>query len=40
MSSLSSPNAAPEVSGLRANALAALAMLLVQYCLGMSVNLY
>jgi hypothetical protein len=40
MSSLSSPNAAPRISGLRANALAAVVMLLIQYCLGISVNLY
>jgi hypothetical protein len=40
MTSLSSPNAAPRISGLRANALAAVVMLLIQYSLGISVNLY
>jgi hypothetical protein len=40
MSSLPSPNAAPRISWLRANALAAVVMLLIQYCLGISVNLY
>lgn len=40
MSSVSLPNAAPRISGLRANALAAVVMLLIQYCLGISVTLY
>ncbi len=40
MSSLSSPTVATRVSGLRANALAAVVMLLMQYCLGISVSLY
>jgi hypothetical protein len=35
-----SPNPAPPITGLRANALAAVVMLLIQYCLGISVNLY
>jgi hypothetical protein len=34
------PEAAKRVSGLRANALAAVVMLLIQYSLGISVNLY
>jgi hypothetical protein len=40
MTSLSSPNATPRITALRANALAAVVMLLIQYCLGISVNLY
>jgi hypothetical protein len=40
MSSASSPNAVPRIRGLRANALAAVVMLLIEYCLGISVNLY
>ena len=40
MSSLATPRAAPRIRGLRANALAAVVMLLIQYCLGISVNLY
>ena len=40
MSSLPPPNPTLRVSGLRANALAALVMLLIQYSLGISVNLY
>jgi hypothetical protein len=40
MTDLSVPDAAPRIRGLRANALAAVVMLLVQYCLGISVNLY
>lgn len=40
MTSLSPQHAGPRVSGLRANALAAVVMLLIQYCLGISVNLY
>jgi hypothetical protein len=40
VSSVSLPNAAPRISGLRANALAAVVMLLIQYCLGISVTLY
>jgi hypothetical protein len=39
MSSLSVSNATPRTRGLRANALAAVVMLLIQYCLGMSVSL-
>lgn len=40
MTSLSPQRAAPRVDGLRANTLAAVVMLLVEYCLGISVNLY
>jgi hypothetical protein len=40
MTSLSPPNATRRIAGLRANALAAVVMLLLQYCLGISVNLY
>jgi quinol-cytochrome oxidoreductase complex cytochrome b subunit len=40
MSSPSSSDAAPRIGGLRANALAAVVMLLIQYSLGVSVNLY
>lgn len=40
MTSLSQPDARPRIRGLRANALAAVVMLLIQYCLGISVNLY
>jgi hypothetical protein len=40
MTSLSPPDATSRIRGLRANALAAVVMLLVQYCLGISVNLY
>jgi hypothetical protein len=40
MTTLSPERAGPRVTGLRANALAAVVMLLVQYCLGISVNLY
>jgi uncharacterized membrane protein len=39
-SGLSPQDAAPRIRGLRANALAAIVMLLIQYCLGISVNLY
>lgn len=35
-----SPKQTARVMGLRANALAAVVMLLIQYCLGISVNLY
>lgn len=35
-----SPQQTRRVIGLRANALAAVVMLLIQYCLGISVNLY
>jgi hypothetical protein len=35
-----SPQQAARITGLRANALAAVVMLLIQYCLGISVNLY
>ena len=34
-----SPQQAARIMGLRANALAAVVMLLIQYCLGISVNL-
>lgn len=40
MTSLTRPNTSPRTTGLRANALAAVVMLLMQYCLGISVNLY
>jgi hypothetical protein len=40
MTSPSSPNATPRITGLRANAIAAVVMLLIEYCLGTSVNLY
>jgi hypothetical protein len=40
MTSLAPPKATPRIRGLRANALAAVAMLLIEYCLGISVNLY
>jgi hypothetical protein len=40
MTSPSQPDASPRITGLRANALAAVVMLLIQYCLGISVNLY
>lgn len=40
MTSRSRPNATPRISELRANALAAVVMLLIQYCLGISVNIY
>jgi hypothetical protein len=40
MTSSSPPNATSRVRGLRANALAAVVMLLTEYCLGISVNLY
>jgi hypothetical protein len=40
VTSLSSPNATPRIAGFRANALAAVVMLLVEYGLGISVNLY
>jgi hypothetical protein len=40
MTSLAPPNATLRIRGLRANALAAVVMLLIQYCLGISVNLY
>jgi|GEM_PF-5387010 hypothetical protein len=40
MNALASPNATPRTRGLRANALAAVVMLLIEYCLGISVNLY
>jgi len=40
MTSLATPNPTPLTKGLCANALAAVVMLLIQYCLGISVNLY
>lgn len=40
MTSLTPPNPSARIRGLRANALAAVVMLLIQYCLGISVNLY
>ena len=40
MTSLPPPNQGARVRGLRANALAAVVILLIQYCLGISVNLY
>ena len=40
MTASSSPNIGSRVSGLRANALAAVVMMLIQYSLGISVNLY
>jgi hypothetical protein len=40
MTSLSPPNPSARLKGLRANALAAVVMLLLAYCLGISVNLY
>ena len=40
MSSLSPQLVARRITGLRANALAAVVMLLIQYCLGIAVNLY
>ena len=40
MTSLSRQPTAARIRGLRANALAAVAMLLIQYCLGIAVNLY
>jgi len=40
MTTLSSPEVAPRIGGLRANALVAVVMLLAQCCLGISVNLY
>jgi hypothetical protein len=40
MTSLSPPNPSARLKGLRANALAAVVMLLLEYCLGISVNLY
>jgi hypothetical protein len=40
MTSLSPPLPTSRIRGLRANALAAVVMLLIQYCLGISVNLY
>ena len=40
MTSLPRPNATPRIRGLRANALAAVVMLLIQYSLGVAVNLY
>jgi hypothetical protein len=40
MTTLPQPHATPRIRGLRANALAAVVMLLIQYCLGISVNLY
>ena len=40
MTSLSSPYTTQRITGLRANALAAVVMLLIQYSLGVSVNLY
>ena len=40
MTSLATPNPTPQTRGLRANSLAAVVMLLIQYCLGISVNLY
>ena len=40
MTSLKGPNATPRIRGLRGNSLAAVVMLLIQYCLGISVNLY
>lgn len=40
MTSFSQPDATPRITGLRANTLAAVVMLLIQYCLGISVNLY
>ncbi len=40
MTSLPQPDATPRTRGIRANALAAVVMLLIQYCLGISVNLY
>lgn len=39
MTGLSPQRAAARANGLRANALAAIVMLLIQYCLGISVNL-
>ncbi len=40
MTTVASPSATPRVSGLRANSLAAVVMLLTQYALGIAVNLY
>ena len=40
MTSLTPLNPTPRTGGLRANALAAVVMLLLQYCLGISVSLY
>src|SRR5262249_21308620 len=40
MTASSSPNIRSRVRGLRANALAAVVMMLIQYSLGISVNLY
>jgi hypothetical protein len=40
MTSLTQPSLSARIRGLRANALAATVMLLIQYCLGISVNLY
>lgn len=40
MTTLTGPKAGPLIRGLRGNSLAAVVMLLIQYCLGISVNLY
>jgi hypothetical protein len=40
MTSLAPPKATLRIRGLRANALAAAVMLLTEYCLGISVNLF
>jgi hypothetical protein len=40
MTGLTPPSPSARITGLRANALAAVVMLLIQYCLGISVSLY